>query len=329
MKWLFFLLLIFNLVVFIWGYQIEPSAPAHAYQPKPGVKRLELVGERLEKGEEEPSDPSVNEDEERTLAGEETAETHDQQGAADVAKENDVVPPAPVSSTEFIGTLGEEADRRPSLALEKGVAEDTSPVNDSMLRAASAVAEVFSQPHATPEAEEGVAEPAVQTPPKVEEPVATVCVSAGPVQNQADVSPIEALLAKHKIDAKLRTEMIAAEGSGYWVVIPPLPTKEKAIEEEKKLREAGVEDLWRFTKGSMANAISLGLFSKRPLSEKYADKIRAKGFQAEVRPRKIAKTFFWLDFGLPSAGASEEALRQEILSIDSALRLEQRACSAR
>ena len=36
---------------------------------------------------------------------------------------------------------------------------------------------------------------------------------------------------------------------------------------QERLKKAGISDLWRFTEGTLANAISLGLFRDRELVE--------------------------------------------------------------
>ena len=54
----------------------------------------------------------------------------------------------------------------------------------------------------------------------------------------------------------------------------------------------GVETGW----GDLANAISLGLFSNRAPAERHRRAVDKKGFKAEVRPRLVDETFYWLDF---------------------------------
>ena len=79
-------------------------------------------------------------------------------------------------------------------------------------------------------------------------------------------------------------------------MIPPQENREAAMVIVKRLREAGITDLWRFTSGSFANAVSLGLFRNETRAEIRRKAVAAKGFDAEVKPRYRQKNAYWLAF---------------------------------
>ena len=86
------------------------------------------------------------------------------------------------------------------------------------------------------------------------------------------------------------------EQAGFWVLIPPQSSRDQAIGIAHKLEEAGVEDLWRFTSGNLAHAISLGLFRDEERAIARKDKIAALGFKPEVKPRYRESTKYWLRY---------------------------------
>lgn len=88
----------------------------------------------------------------------------------------------------------------------------------------------------------------------------------------------------------------ANEQAGFWVLIPPQSSRDQAIGIAHRLEEAGVEDLWRFTSGSLAHAISLGLFRDEERAIARRDKIAALGFNPEVKPRYRESTRYWLRY---------------------------------
>ena len=86
------------------------------------------------------------------------------------------------------------------------------------------------------------------------------------------------------------------EVAGYWVLIPALPDRQRANAMVKRLKNAGIEDIWLFKKGERKNSISLGLFSKMESAKEQQRSIQAKGFFPQISP--LTKRFkrYWLSF---------------------------------
>lgn len=101
------------------------------------------------------------------------------------------------------------------------------------------------------------------------------------------------------------------EQAGYWVLIPPQPTRTDAIDTAKELEAAGVADLWRFTSGNLAHAISLGLFRDEERAEARKQQIAALGFAPEVRPRYRQLTKYWLIYSYTEESPVTEEKWQE------------------
>lgn len=154
--------------------------------------------------------------------------------------------------------------------------------------------------------------PTLQSPPVVDAPeVATSvaetkrpdtvqCMGIGVFEkrSQAELLSVQllALGLKPEITSETRNEQ-----AGYWVLIPPQNDREAAIDVAKRLEAVGVADLWRFTSGNLAHAISLGLFRDQERAQARRDQIVELGFDAEVRPRYRQLTQYWVNYSFSAA----------------------------
>ena len=74
-------------------------------------------------------------------------------------------------------------------------------------------------------------------------------------------------------------------------------------------------DLWRFTSGKLAHAISLGLFKHESRAEIRRKAIAEKGFDVEVRPRYRQKTQYWLSYSYTDASSMTDGQWSELTTI--------------
>ena len=104
--------------------------------------------------------------------------------------------------------------------------------------------------------------------------------------------------------------------AGYKVIVPAQESREAAIKVVEQLAAGGITDVWRFRKGEMVNAISLGIFSKEATASEVATKASALGITADVLPRNRTKTTWTAIFkGRPDAQAELEALLGKISQV--------------
>lgn len=120
------------------------------------------------------------------------------------------------------------------------------------------------------------------------------CYTLGPFPKRDDAEVVIDLLRPSARAADIRRE-VDEQQIGYWVVIPPLENESAAIAKVRELKAAGITDVWRFNRGRLANAISLGLFARESLARAHSEDISRKGFTAEVRPRIGEKSTYWID----------------------------------
>ena len=125
----------------------------------------------------------------------------------------------------------------------------------------------------------GVAEVAEKPP---------VCLTWRPLP-LADADRLAALLAKRFAGYKVTRKLAASESNGWWVFIPPLPSKADAERKAAELRELGVSEFFIVPDALNRNAISLGVFSSEKGGQDKLAELKAKGVrsaQLASRPGK-------------------------------------------
>jgi hypothetical protein len=179
-------------------------------------------------------------------------------------------------------------------------------------------AEVVAEPtKVEPVVEQVVAEPAPQAP--VVEPVAEV-VAIEPVCWVSEAKPnkedFESLALPEGVSLLSTASTEQKSIIGYKVIVPAQESREAAIKVVEQLAEGGISDVWRFRKGEMIHAISLGIFSKEDTASEIAAKASALGISADVLPRNRTKTTWTAIFkGTPGAQAALEALLGKVSQV--------------
>lgn len=133
-----------------------------------------------------------------------------------------------------------------------------------------------------PVAEEVKPEPEAVAKP---EPVPTACL-AWEHLSVADADKLGALLAGKFAGFKTSRRVVAAEGSGWWVFVPPLSGKAEADKKAGELRQLGVTDYFIIQDGANRFAISLGVFSSEKGGQDRLAEVKEKGVRsARLTPR--------------------------------------------
>ena len=70
-----------------------------------------------------------------------------------------------------------------------------------------------------------------------------------------------------------------------WIYLPPRPTLAAARDEERRLRELGVQDLAVITSGVMRNGLSLGLYAGAGGAWRRMAELKDLGVDARIEPR--------------------------------------------
>lgn len=102
----------------------------------------------------------------------------------------------------------------------------------------------------------------------------------------ADADKLAALLAAKFGEFKVARRVIAAEGNGWWVYIPPQTGKAEADKKAAELRQLEVNDYFVVQEGINRFAISLGVFSSEKGAQDRLMELKEKGVRsARVSPR--------------------------------------------
>lgn len=241
-RWLFLILLVLNLLLFIWGYQ-RPQPQPESLAPLPeGIPTILLLAEMDARKSVAEIESSVEE----TAEGEvQKPQTPARPSAGTTQVESSAVALGAVQEGMYDGDLS--------------VADpDASGVTDSEV----------------PDEEAG-----------------RECVRLGPFKQRTAAMDLISELYELGHDASLQVEVEQKE-NGFWVLIPAGSEDPDFVVANLEL--AGIQDTWRFTKGQLNGAVSLGLYSDREQAQERLLTLADKGFDAEVRPRSVEISTYWV-----------------------------------
>lgn len=286
------LLIVANVVLFLWGRNMTAPAPAAA--PAGGAAKAENQVPTIELVREtatvtptriEPKLPPVAQE-----GGEPKVE---QQPIAENAKATKPAQPG-------LNKAAENKQQAQTVALDQETPEPKkSPTPATPTSAVKEEAKVTS----------------AATAPVAE--VADECGRIGPFNSPKQ---LERFASAAGIDASSVEQKNLGGVQGYWVLIPALPDKNQAKEMVAKLKEAGFNDLFLFNDEPMRNTISLGLFSSKENAEKQLAVVQKAGFSAELRTKTTEGSRWWLNYRAPAAKLAKAQLPQ-------GASIEKKACS--
>lgn len=151
------------------------------------------------------------------------------------------------------------------------------------------------QPAPTVVSDESTAPDAAATELSTQAPATLTCGRVGAFEKRSEAELLSVRMLAQGAKTEITSES-SNEQAGFWVLIPPQQGRKAAIEIAERLEAAGVSDLWRFTSGNLAHAISLGLFRDEVRAQARRALIAEMGFDAEVRPRYRERTRYWVNY---------------------------------
>ena len=132
---------------------------------------------------------------------------------------------------------------------------------------------------AVPEKTEAEAPAAPAPAPETRLDQPAICLTWRPLP-AADGERLAALLAERFGAYKVSRKVVATEGNGWWVFIPPLPSKADAEKKATELRELGVTEFFVVQDAANRNAISLGVFSSEKGGQEKLAELKAQGVRS-------------------------------------------------
>lgn len=149
------------------------------------------------------------------------------------------------------------------------------------------------------------------------------CPAIGPL-TEADATFVTGALTERGFPAEVRQVGVTA-ATVFWVYLPPAATREAAL---RKLRELHARSIDSFvvSEGEFDRAISLGSFQSKASAVGVQMRLKAAGYQAEIREQVKDVQQTWVVLSEPAAQGFLEALPAETVR---AIRIERLSCSPR
>lgn len=149
-----------------------------------------------------------------------------------------------------------------------------------------------------------VAEPETTPVPTMPDTVHITCYAVGPF---AELQQAE--LAGQRLQAtgvSNRQRVVESRANAnYRVVLPPLPSKESAVQVARQLAADGIADYQVILDDSQRNVISLGVFKDRQAATRRQAQIAAFGYAPRIEPHDVSIQNYWLD--TQESGQTDEA----------------------
>lgn len=279
MRWFLGVLVAINLAILAWGVLRDEAAPRHDLA-MPGVGTIRLLNEVGGVQDQAPSGGVA------ATSAQQQAEPGDERDAVVAGAR-----PLPAPAAAIATADGADADQPGQTAAEPAASPmPGQAAEDTAAPAAEQVA--VAQPGSGEAATETV--PAEVPPPVAEPEPARFCSRIGPFKDDAAAAPVRDYLVERggQVISEERTTQTRI---GYWVLVPPQASRAAAREVAAQLKAQGLE-YWIIPNGELRNAISLGLFSGQDNADDFAEQMRGKGFDAEVRDKTRDSSQVWLDY---------------------------------
>jgi uncharacterized protein YjeT (DUF2065 family) len=156
-------------------------------------------------------------------------------------------------------------------------------------------------------------------------PAEKQCRTVGVFEKRSEAELISVQLRALGLNPEISSETSNSQ-AGFWVLIPARANRAEAVATAKNLEEAGVTDIWRFTSGELAHAISLGLFTDLERAQARREQITSLGFGPQVRPRFRQQTSYWVSYSFTGETPVSEGKWQELLRIEPQMEIKTTSC---
>jgi SPOR domain len=149
------------------------------------------------------------------------------------------------------------------------------------------------------------------------------CHTLGPFKDERILKQARKQLAEQvrDIDVRKREE---SQRHRYWVYLPTMSSRAKAIEQSKQLAKYKISDYYIVHSGDKRNAISLGHFKEKKHADHRVNQLKKHDLEAEMEVIFRHLDVFWLDYSTVKNNASNDEMVSEFM-VDGVTRLD-RSC---
>lgn len=156
-------------------------------------------------------------------------------------------------------------------------------------------------------------------------PMVPQCYSLGPFATSAQAMQMRQRLQASGFGVQQRADQAHA-GIAYRVVLPPLPSRDSALQVARQLAADGITDYQVMTDERQRNLISLGVFKDRPAAGRRQAGVAALGYAPRIETHETSAQTFWLDVREDSARNDASAPWDRLLAANPPVRREPRPC---
>lgn len=103
-------------------------------------------------------------------------------------------------------------------------------------------------------------------------------------------------LEQRLLSLDIAVRVVATEasfGSDHWVYIPPLASRQASLRQLRELQARGI-DSYLITEGELVNGILLGVFPRQDSALSVAERLRAAGYEPQVRELPRIYQEYWV-----------------------------------
>jgi len=151
------------------------------------------------------------------------------------------------------------------------------------------------------------------------------CYSIGPFVQEKSVKSVSSILTELGMVTTYKSET-RREISGYWVYIPPLPSRDDARNVISMLKERGLKDFLIVSNGENRNAISLGFFGTKDGAQQHQTRMKTLGLNPIMEESYRQSNGFWLDFSSPNTPPLPQTVIEAIQQQYDEISMKKRPC---
>lgn len=156
--------------------------------------------------------------------------------------------------------------------------------------------------------------------------VSVACYTLGPFASERGAKEANETLASLGLATRQR-EDTRRELTGYWVYIPPFPSRAEAKKVTAMLAEHSVKDFQIVPNGPKRNAISLGFFRSHDSAEQLYARVSALGLGPVKEDNYRENSGLWLDFSSPNRPPLPAAIVDALQQQYGGIAMQERNCS--
>jgi len=168
-------------------------------------------------------------------------------------------------------------------------------------------------------------EPVAPVADEAAAPGGLLCVAVGPFDDPAAATRVAERLRASGVVVEQREESGQLR-TGYWVHLPPFPSREAAEKVAADLAQRGAGEFYIVTASEQRHAISLGLFTTPERADQRAAEVGELGYRPRIAERFREGPVFWLEYREPAALAVD--VQPLLEGLDPAIQRGARACPA-